>query len=119
MNSLSLSLSLSLARSRPLSLSLFLSLGFRVSRSRSSSHFIVCALFRSRSLASCIRTLFRGRRQWPQASQSADPAGPAWGEVGSPVEAGPSVRSPEWVTVWAGAAGGQGYPGHQSRVPGS
>ena len=29
---------------------------------------------------------FRGRRQWPQASQSADPArGPAWGSGALPV----------------------------------
>ena len=32
------------------------------------------------------RGLFRGRRQWPQASQSADPGrGAAWGAMASPV----------------------------------
>ena len=49
---------------------------------------------------------FRGRRQWPQASQSADPeGGPAWGEVFFCVRGGLGVKryletgppGPPWV----------------------
>ena len=38
------------------------------------------------------RSFIRGRRQWPQASQSADPGGPAWGWACHPGDRKLSVR---------------------------